>query len=41
MILVERVDFIMFYLEGLVKEEVRMYSKKERSNLDFFLEVFT
>lgn len=35
----ERVDFIMSHLEGPAKEEVRMYSKKERSNPDFLLEV--
>lgn len=37
----ERVDFIMSHLEGPAKEEVRMYSKKERSNPDFLLEVLT
>ena len=35
----ERVDFKMSHLEGPAKEEVRMYSKKERSNPDFLLEV--
>ena len=34
----EKVDFIMSHLEGPAKEEVRMYSKKERSNPDFLLE---
>ena len=37
----EKVDFIMSHLEGPAKEEVRMYSKKERSNPDFLLEVIT
>lgn len=37
----ERVDFIMSHLEGPAKEEVRMYSKKERSSPDFLLEVLT
>ncbi|XP_068701259.1 uncharacterized protein [Montipora foliosa] len=37
----ERVDFILSHLEGPAKEEVRMYSKKERSNPDFLLEVLT
>ena len=37
----ERVDFIMSHLEGPAKEEVRMYSKKERSNPDVLLEVLT
>lgn len=37
----EKVDFIMSHLEGPAKEEVRMYSKKERSNPDFLLEVLT
>ena len=33
------VGFIMSLLEGSAKEEVRMYTKKERSNLHFLLEV--
>lgn len=33
------VDFIMSHLEGSAQEEVRMYTKKERSNLHFLLEV--
>ena len=37
----ERVDFIMSHLEGPAQEEVRMYSKKKRSNADFLLEVLT
>ena len=37
----EKVDFIMSHLEGPAKEEVRMYSEKERSNPDFLLEVIT
>lgn len=32
-------DFITPHLEGPAEEEVWMYSKKERSNLDFLLEV--
>ena len=39
--LAEKVDFIMSHLEGPAKEEVRMYSKMERSNPDFLLEVIT
>jgi len=35
----EKVDLIMSHLEGPAKEEVRMHSKKERSNPDFLLEV--
>ncbi|KAL9972773.1 hypothetical protein ACROYT_G019142 [Oculina patagonica] len=35
----EKVDFIMSHLDGPAKEEVRMYSKKERSNPDFLLDV--
>ena len=38
---VEKADFIMSHLEGPAKKEVRMYSKKERSNPDFLLEVIT
>ena len=37
----EKVDLIMSHLEGPAKEEVQMYSKKERSNPDFLLEVIT
>ena len=37
----EKVDFIMSHLKGPAKEEVRMYSKKERSNPDFLIEVIT
>lgn len=33
------VVFIMSHLEGSAKEEVRMYTKKERSYLHFLLEV--
>ena len=35
----ERVDFIMSHLEGPAKKEVQMYSKKDRSNPDFLLDV--
>ena len=35
----EKVDFIMSHLEGPAKEEVRMYSQKERSDPNFLLEV--
>lgn len=35
----EKVDFIMSHLDGPAKEEVRMCSKKERSNPDFLLDV--
>ncbi|XP_078367332.1 uncharacterized protein LOC144651271 [Oculina patagonica] len=35
----EKVDFIMSHLDGPAKEEIRMYSKKERSNPDFLLDV--
>lgn len=35
----EKVDFIMSHLEGPAKEEVRMYTKKERSNPEFLLDV--
>ena len=31
----------MFHPEGPAKEEVLMYSKKERGNQDFLLEVLT
>ena len=37
----ERVEFIMSHLEGPAKEEVQMYSKKDRSNPDFLLDVLT
>ena len=37
----ERVDFIMSHLEGPAKEEVQMYSKKDRGNPDFLLDVLT
>ena len=35
----ERADFIMSHLEGPAKKEVQMYSKKDRSNPDFLLDV--
>ena len=35
----EQVDFIMSHLEGPAKEEVRMYSQKERSDPNFLLEL--
>ena len=35
----EKVDFIMSHLEGPAKEEVQMYSQKERSDPNFLLEV--
>ena len=35
----ERVDFIMSHLEGPAKKEVQMFSKKDRSNPDFLLDV--
>jgi len=41
MTLPKKVDFIMSHLDGPVKEEVRMYSQKERSNPDFLLDVLT
>ena len=41
MTLPKKVDFIMSHLDGPAKEEVRMYSQKERSNPDFLLDVLT
>jgi len=35
----EKVDFIMSHMDGPAKEEVRMYSEKERSNPNFLLDV--
>ena len=41
MTLPKKVDFIMSHLDGPAKEEVRMYSQKERSIPDFLLDVLT